>query len=166
MSKILKLNADELRKKLNIRDGIKGEKGDKGDKGDPGKDGKDGKQGQRGPIGPKGNDGETGPEGKKGKDGKSYLLPNIKKTVDKEIEKVKKDIVKVAVKDSADLVMKNPELITMPQFRAMGMGLRGDIDANTERFKNYILGDGINKITVGAVEPTNPNIGDLWLDQS
>ena len=27
-----------------------------------------------------------------------------------------------------------------------------------------IEGDGINKITVGTTEPTNPSVGDLWID--
>lgn len=29
---------------------------------------------------------------------------------------------------------------------------------------NYIIGDGVHKITVGTSQPTNPQVGDLWCD--
>lgn len=29
---------------------------------------------------------------------------------------------------------------------------------------DFITGDGIHKITVGIVQPVNPQPGDLWLD--
>lgn len=31
---------------------------------------------------------------------------------------------------------------------------------------NYIMGDGIAKITVAASEPSTPSVGDLWVDIS
>jgi len=119
---------------------IKGDKGDKGDVGPQGKTGPQGPQGERGPKGEKGDKGDRGPEGKRGKDGKNgkngrdgktYLLPNIKKTVRKEIDSFRKEVdtmIKAAIKDSADLIMQNPELIKMPAFRALGMGLQAQID--------------------------------------
>ena len=36
----------------------------------------------------------------------------------------------------------------------------------TDADKRYIIGDGVRKITVGLVAPTNPAIGDLWVDSS
>lgn len=29
---------------------------------------------------------------------------------------------------------------------------------------NYILGDGVKKITVGTTPPVNPTPGDVWID--
>lgn len=31
---------------------------------------------------------------------------------------------------------------------------------------NYIVGDGVKKITVSATPPSNPAVGDLWIDIS
>jgi hypothetical protein len=31
---------------------------------------------------------------------------------------------------------------------------------------NYIIGDGVNKITVGPTEPVDPQVGDIWIDVS
>jgi hypothetical protein len=155
---------------------LKGEKGDKGDKGDEGKQGIQGKQGERGEQGlvgnqgkqglrglrgDKGEQGEQGTEGKSGKDGKTLLMPNIKKAVAKQLDEVKPEIIKAVVEDSADLVMKNPSLVGMPAFRSMGMGLRGDMD-KLEIEK--ITGIGTHKITVGTTEPSNPAVGNLWID--
>lgn len=164
--KVLQLDAEELRKKLNLKDGEKGEKGDKGDRGFrgfPGKDGKDGKDGKS-IVGQRGLKGDKGDKGDPGKNGKTWLMPNIKKIVDKELERIKPQIVKTIAEHSADIVMKNPELVGMPQFRAMTMGLRGDIDEI--KSNNYIIGEPTKKITVSDTEPPNPSVGDLWVDIS
>jgi hypothetical protein len=105
--------------------------------------------------------GIPGRNGNDGKDGKSYIAPNIKKEVVKQLEERKPEIVKEVSKDLADRIM--PDLVGMPAFRAMGMGLRGDIDRlETEK----VTGIGTHKITVSAVEPTNPAVGDIWIDIS
>jgi hypothetical protein len=57
---------------------------------------------------------------------------------------------------------------SMHSHRVRRTGIDGDT-ANKmigKALTNYIIGDGIHKITVGSVEPVNPQIGDLWLQWS
>jgi len=67
------------------------------------------------------------------------------------------------VNDFAKNFKKNIDLMGMPDFRKMGIGLRQDID-NLEEKK--VKGEGVKKITVSTTAPTNPNVGDLWVDIS
>lgn len=54
---------------------------------------------------------------------------------------------------------KNINILGMPDFRKLAMGLQQQID---ER----ILGVNTHKLTVSATEPTNPALYDLWVDIS
>jgi len=62
----IKLNAEDLKKKLRLKDGIDGRQGIAGPMG---KTGKTGDKGLRGEKGDRGKEGRQGPEGEKGKDG-------------------------------------------------------------------------------------------------
>jgi len=116
----LKLNAEDLKKKLNLKDGEKGDKGDKGDsiKGDKGDKGDRGPRGFKGEdgrdaIGTKGDKGDSikGDRGEKGKAGKDVDSKRMTK-----LEEFTR-ITATSLKE-------------MPDFRKLGMGLRGDIDEN------------------------------------
>lgn len=54
---------------------------------------------------------------------------------------------------------KNIDILGMPDFRKLAMGLQQQID---ER----IIGVNTHKLTVSATEPTSPSVGDIWLDIS
>lgn len=54
---------------------------------------------------------------------------------------------------------KNIDILGMPDFRKLAMGLQQQID-------NRIIGVGTLKVTVSATEPTSPNVGDLWVQTS
>lgn len=53
----------------------------------------------------------------------------------------------------------NIDILGMPNFRKLSMGLRQDIDTKVE-------GVYTSKITVSAVAPVNPKLNDLWVDIS
>lgn len=54
---------------------------------------------------------------------------------------------------------KNIDILGMPDFRKLAMGLQQQID---ER----IIGVGTHKLTVSSTAPSNPNLYDLWVDIS
>lgn len=54
---------------------------------------------------------------------------------------------------------KNIDILGMPLFRQLAMGLREDVDTK-------ITGVFTHKITVAAVAPSNPVLNDLWVDTS
>ena len=47
-----------------------------------------------------------------------------------------------------------------------GDRLYANNDGSTNWVQTGIIGAGVSKITVGAVEPTSPATGDLWVDLS
>ena len=122
--------------KEKTREKLKGDKGDsiKGDKGDSIK-------GDKGDtiIGPKGEKGDTviGPRGPQGRDGKTVIALRGKrgepgKDADiKGLEEKFNKFTKAALKDSADHITRAIDVIGMPDFRKLGMGLQGQIDELT-----------------------------------
>ncbi len=141
--------------------GDKGERGEKGDKGEPGKDGKDGRDGKDG------KDGTPGPAGTNGRDGEDvspatvgYLEDLIKtveaKVVDQEgMERLKGELLNEMKID----VEKNIDIMGMPDFRKLSMGIQEDVATK-------IQGVNTHKLTVSSTEPTNPQLNDLWVDIS
>ena|SRR3990167_3055184 len=59
----------------------------------------------------------------------------------------------------AELFEHNINILGMPNFRKLAMGLRQDIDTKIE-------GVNTHRITVSATEPSNPTLNDLWVDTS
>jgi len=74
-----------------------------------------------------------------------------------------KEIVKEVEKNFSDSFSenfeKNMDIMGMPDFRKLGMGLQQQIDTR-------IIGDPTKKITISDTEPSNPSVGDLWVDTS
>lgn len=58
---------------------------------------------------------------------------------------------------------KNIAVFNMPDFRRLAIGLREDID---QRVVGTSDNKTVPKITVSAMEPTNPKLYDLWVDIS
>lgn len=54
---------------------------------------------------------------------------------------------------------KNIDILGMPNFRSLAVGLREDIDKR-------VIGVGTNLITLSATQPSNPKEGDIWIDIS
>jgi hypothetical protein len=71
-------------------------------------------------------------------------------------------------KEQWDTLTKGGLADSMHSHKVRRTGIDGDT-ANkmiSKALTNYILGDGIHKITVGAVAPPDPQIGDLWIEWS
>lgn len=52
---------------------------------------------------------------------------------------------------------------TINNFVAFSDAIGGQKDSGYKA-SDFILGDGLTKITVGLVQPLLPNVGDLWVD--
>jgi len=134
-------------------------KGDKGDKGDPGQDGKDGLsvigpkgdkgepgqsiKGDKGDPGANGNDGKAGAKGKDGRDGKDG-----------------NDGVGVnaaSVDDDGDLVITLTDGNKINAGRVKGRDGRDGVTS-------FGGGGSRSNVTVGDTPPSNPQVGDIWID--
>ena len=155
---------------------IKGDKGETGEKGDPGKDGKDGLNGKDGRDGKNGKDGKDGKPGEKGDRGDrgemgmvdvatiAYLEDKMVQVESKipepvDVEKIKEQLLPEVVEISKVTAQSNIDLMGMPNFRKLGVGLQQQID---ER----IMGVNTKKLTVATTAPSNPQLNDLWIDIS
>lgn len=162
---------EELKKKLESelvleidREELKGEKGEQGEKGDKGDAGKDGRDGKAGKIGKDGKDGRDGIDGKDGEKIIIEKITNIPPT--KDIETLKKQIEEIE-----ELIKKLPKVkgsiySAVAALKSITAGTNISVD-------NTIFGhpvvaftgfSGLSKITVSATEPSNPAIGDLWVE--
>jgi len=146
--------------------GDKGENGDKGDKGDTGKHGNEGPTGRPGKKGDKGDKGDRGPKGDKGDPGKGADPKELTRIQDRLEELASKEGVspeefndfKQTIHEDykgyfGKAFKENINVLGMPDFRKLAMGLRQDIDA-------------IQLITVSTSPPSSPTVNDLWYDIS
>jgi nucleotidyltransferase/DNA polymerase involved in DNA repair len=87
-----------------------------------------------------------------------YLLNKINSIqLPREVDEkqIKLDLFNALKKD----INRDIEMLGMPDFRKLAMGLQQQID---ER----IIGVNTHKLTVSATEPTSPSVGDLWVQIS
>jgi len=145
--------------------GAKGDKGDKGDIGDKGNKGDKGDTGIQGLIGPqglKGDRGEKGLDGRDGRDGRDIdesTIGYLEEKIDSKIKSVKKEIpepvdiegLKEFFRDDFhENFKKNINIMGMPDFRKLAMGLQGQID----EIRNSSLTDLQTITTMGEVSDT------------
>lgn len=121
---------------------VKGEKGDKGDRGERGEVGLVGPRGPEGKAGKDGKDGRPGRDGKDGRDGRDTpetmvaYLEDLIQSVDKKIPtpetpdsfRAKVEAIIQVSEVAWDSVKKNLDIMGMPDFRKLAMGLQAQID--------------------------------------
>lgn len=164
---------EELKKKLESelvleidRNELKGDKGEVGPTGPVGPMGPTGKTGK---AGRDGKDGRDGIDGVDGRDGEKIIIEKITNIPPvKDIETLKRQI-----EELEELIKKLPKVkgsiySAVAALKSITAGTNISVD-------NTIFGhpvvaftgfSGLSKITVSATEPTNPGIGDLWVDLS
>ena len=124
---------------------LKGEKGDTGEQGIQGERGEQGIQGEQGAQGEKGDrgenglngidgkngkDGRDGRDGRDGVDGQSYNPSDFNAIVEKVSRIPQKEDLEEFVKETVGYSLKaSTEIMGMPNFRKLAMGIRGDLDA-------------------------------------
>jgi hypothetical protein len=87
----------------------------------------------------------------------AYLEERID-TTEAKIPKI--EAIEAEVAELKEVTAKtNLDLMGMPDFRKLGVGLREDIDKKIE-------GVNTHKLTVSDTEPSNPQLNDLWVDIS
>jgi hypothetical protein len=132
---------DNIMKQVQQIKGEKGDKGDTGEEGIQGEQGVQGEQGERGEKGENGRDGINGLDGKNGKDGRdgrdgrdgvdgqSYNPLDFNAIVEKVSKIPQKEDLEEYVKETVGYSLKaSTEIMGMPNFRKLAMGLRNDID--------------------------------------
>jgi len=72
----------------------------------------------------------------------------------------------VTIKDEGLSLDNNVASIDFAGAGVIGTALGNEITETIAGAVGAITGDGIAKITVGTTQPTNPEIGNLWLDQN
>jgi regulator of replication initiation timing len=165
---------EELKKKLERelvleidKEELKGDIGEQGEKGKDGKDGKAGKIGKTGKTGKAGKDGKDGIDGIDGKDGEKIIIEKITNIPPvKDIETLKNQI-----KEIEELIKKLPKVkgSIYSAVAALKSITAGDnISVDNTIFGHPVVSftgfSGLNKITVSATEPSNPSVGDLWVE--
>lgn len=141
--------------------GDTGEKGEQGDKGDTGPQGKQGIQGAKGLKGDKGDKGEKGDDGIDGKDGKDGVAgkdgsPDTGEQIISKINESEGEINPERVKGLNDSIKKLENRPT---------GSRGLFGGRSD---NWHTGDSkaTHTLSVQTSAPSNPQIGDIWIDVS
>lgn len=140
---------------------IKGDKGDKGDNGEQGPKGDKGDRGEIGPQGHKGDPGTNGIDGRDGRDGKDGL-PGPKGKDGKDGIGVDE----VAIGDDGHLyvALTNGKVIDA----GIARGKDGRDGKDGKDGKTIIGGGGSpaprQNVTVSDTPPSNPQVGDIWID--
>lgn len=164
----LHIKAEELKRKLDLKDGLPGRDGIDGKDGKPGKDGKDGFNGIDGKDGLPGRDGLDGLNGKDGKDGSPDTAEQVRdklETLDGEDRldaKAIKNLPKIVddkIKVGGIRFLENLADVSVP-ITDKRQDVLIQYDTTDKRWKSGIA------LTVSASAPTSPKINDLWLDIS
>jgi hypothetical protein len=139
----LHIKADEFRAKLGIKDGKDGKDGKQGPPGES-IQGNKGDTGEPGPIGPQGPEGKEGPAGKDGS-------PDTPFQVRDKLESLQEDdrLDASAIRNLPEMT-QNP--VTKKYFFSGGGG------------NKWTIGGSGQTLTVSNTAPTNPAVGDLWVD--
>jgi hypothetical protein len=151
------VDAKEIKTIADIAATIKGDKGDKGDNGLDGKDGRDGKDGLDG------RDGKDGANGKDGMDGKDAIAKDGKDGRNGTNGKDGVGVAEVAIGDDGHLY------VALDNGKVIDAGkARGDDGKPGKDGKTIIGGGGSSakrqNVTVSETPPSNPQIGDIWID--
>lgn len=137
---------------------IKGDKGDKGDRGEIGPKGEKGDKGDPGIRGPKGDDGINGVDGRDGRDGKDGS-PGRNGTNGKDGV----GVAEVAIGDDGHLY------VALDNGRVIDAGMARGRDGKDGKAGAIVYGGGggssaKSNVTVGDTPPSNPQVGDIWID--
>lgn len=80
-----------------------------------------------------------------------------------DLEKLKNEMREEWSTDFGKNLKKNIDMLNMPDFRKLGMGLQSQIDERVTGTSDNLT---VPKITVSATEPVNPKPYDIWIDIS
>ena len=86
-------------------------------------------------------------------------LDNLPKAVPFDSEPLKQEILTLNAENFGKNFQHNIDVLGMPNWRKLAMGLRQDIDTK-------ITGVNTSKLTVSTTAPSNPQLNDLWLNIS
>lgn len=158
------VDAKEIKTIADIAATIKGDKGDKGDNGLDGKDGRDGKDGLDGRDGKDGANGKDGKDGKDGRDGKDAIAKDGKDGRNGTNGKDGVGIEEVAISDDGNLY------IGLTNGKVLNAGRAKGNDGKPGKDGKTIIGGGggssakRQNVTVSETPPSNPQVGDIWID--
>ena len=129
MGQVKQLKGEKGEKGDTGEEGIQGEQGVQGEQGERGEKGENGRDGINGLDGKNGKDGRDGRDGRDGVDGQSYNPLDFNAIVEKVSKIPQKEDLEEYVKETVGYSLKaSTEIMGMPNFRKLAMGLRNDID--------------------------------------
>jgi hypothetical protein len=93
---------------------------------------------------------------------KDDVLENVEEKLSERTEALKKEFEDYI----AQSFKKNIDIMGMPDFRKLAMGLQAQLDELSSGGTFWLNGTpgAKNTLTVSSTEPTNPTLNDLWVD--